>query len=249
MAAKKGRRPQLPPPCDHVAIVALGPSVSQYLDLTKRLGNRRALADQTWAINSLGDVFQCDLVFHMDDVRVQEIRAEAQPQGNIAAMVRWLKTHDGPVMTSQAVPGYPCLVEFPLERALREFGTAYYNSTVAYAVAYAILIGVKRLSLFGIDYTYPNAHQAEKGRACVEYWLGRAHERGMELRLAQETTLLDTVEHGGSGVLYGYDAVHVDVEPGGKVKFSEKPLPTAAEIEAAYDHSKHPNALVEEMKP
>ena len=54
----------------HVAILGLGPSVRQYSELTRRAGGRHAFADQTWAINALGDVYQCDLIFYMDDVRV-----------------------------------------------------------------------------------------------------------------------------------------------------------------------------------
>jgi hypothetical protein len=32
-------------------------------------------------------VLVCDRVFHMDDIAVQEIRAAANPDGNIAAML------------------------------------------------------------------------------------------------------------------------------------------------------------------
>jgi len=63
----------------HVAILALGPSVTQYLEITKRLGGRAKFCDEVWTINALGDVFACDKIFHMDDVRVQEIRAQADP--------------------------------------------------------------------------------------------------------------------------------------------------------------------------
>jgi SAM-dependent methyltransferase len=85
----------------HVAILGLGPSLDQYLELTKRAGGRHRFCDETWAINALGDVFACDLVFHMDDVRIQEIRATAQPDSNIAAMVQWLKNSPVPVITSR----------------------------------------------------------------------------------------------------------------------------------------------------
>lgn len=228
-------RAVLPPRCDHVAIVALGDSVNSYLSLTKRMGGRWALADQVWAINALGGVLDCDLIFHMDDVRVQEIRAEAMPGSNIEAMLQWLRKHPGPIMTSRAVEGYPGLVEFPLEEVLAEFGNVYFNSTVAYAVAYAVWLGVKKISLFGCDFTYPNLHQAEQGRGCVEFWLGRATERGIEIGLPQSTTLMDAGMNGGR-VLYGYDAVNVEITDG-KVTFTEKELPTASEIEAAYNHS------------
>jgi hypothetical protein len=102
----------------HVAILGMGPSVNQYLEHTKRLGGRRAYCDETWCINALGDVFACDRVFHMDDVRIQQIRADAKPESNIARMLDWLKTTKTPVVTSRAHPDYPSLEEFPLAEAL-----------------------------------------------------------------------------------------------------------------------------------
>ena len=59
----------------HVVILGLGPSLESYVDLVKRLGGRRAFADEVWAINALGDVVACDRFFHMDDFRVQQLRA------------------------------------------------------------------------------------------------------------------------------------------------------------------------------
>jgi len=160
-------------PDRHIAILGLGPSLDQYLEHTKRLGGRSRFCDETWAINALGNVFDCDLIFHMDDVRIQEIRAEAAPASNIAAMLEWLKTSRVPVITSRAHPDYPALVDFPLEDVLNHLGHDYFNNTAAYAVALAIHIGATKISLFGMDYTYPNVHDAEKGRACVEFWRRR----------------------------------------------------------------------------
>lgn len=49
---------------------------------------------------------------------------------------------------------------------------------------------------------------------------------------------------------YGYDCVELGISRDGdaiKVEFTDREaLPTAAEIEHAYDHSRHPNAMVEE---
>lgn len=232
----------------HVAILGLGPSLNQYLEITKRLGGRSRFCDETWTINALGDVFSSDLIFHMDDIRIQEIRAEAAPQSNIATLVQWLKTHPGPVMTSRAHPDYPGLVEFPLEAVLNDLGHDYFNSTAAYAIAFAIHIGVEKISVFGMDFTYPDAHDAEKGRACVEFWLGTAAARGIKISLPKTTTLMDAM-HTRAARLYGYDTQDVAfvMHPDGQLKleFTEREtLPSAAEIEAAYDHSAHPNALV-----
>lgn len=226
----------------HVAILGLGPSLDQYLEITKRLGGRSRFCDETWAINALGNVFDCDLIFHMDDVRIQQVRAEAAPASNIAAMLHWLKTSRVPVVTSRAHPDYPALVEFPLEDVLNHLGHDYFNSTAAYAVAFAIHAGATKISLFGMDYTYPNAHDAEKGRACVEFWLGQAHARGIRINLPKTTTLMDSM-YPRAARLYGYDCVDIafqSQESGCvKLQFTNKTtLPTAAEIERNYDHSR-----------
>lgn len=232
----------------HVAILGLGPSVRQFLELTKRMGGRRAFCDEVWGINGLGDVFACDLVFHMDDVRIQQIRSDAKPQSNIARMLDWLKTYEGPVITSRAHPDFPCLVEFPLADVLNENPQGYFNNTAAYAVAYAIHTGATKISCFGMDFTYPDAHQAEKGRACVEFWLGIAAARGIQISVPKTTSLLDALNSQDQR-FYGYDTLELEFQRGpdgvkiGKTERTE--LPTAEEIEAAYDHNRHPNQLVE----
>jgi len=233
-----------------VCILGLGPSVNQYLEVTKRIGGRHKLADEIWGINALGGVFECDKIFHMDDVRIQEIRAKSAPESNISVMLDWIKNHKGPIVTSRAHPDYPGLVEFPLEAVLNEFGHDYFNSTAAYAVAYAIFLGVEKLMIFGNDFTYPNSHDAEKGRACVEFWLGVASQRGIKISLPQSTSLMDAMMTRAAR-LYGYDCVdvifHEDETDNKKInlEFKEKSsLPTAEEIETNYDHSVHPNPLV-----
>lgn len=235
---------ELPVP-DHVAIVGLGPSCATFFEITRRLGGVSAYCDEVWGLNAIGDVLRCDRVFHMDDVAVQEIRAAARPDDNIAAMVRWLKTHPGPIYTSIVRPGYPGMVPFPLEEVLNRKhdgngGAPYFNSTAAYAVAFAVHIGVKHISLYGIDYTMPNVHQAEKGRACVEFWLGIAAARGIGISAPSTSTLLDACAP-AEDRLYGYDGVDIALhdQADGSVKVEMTPrasLPTADEMERRYDH-------------
>lgn len=232
----------------HVAILGLGPSLDAYVDMVKRLGNRRNLADEVWGINALGDVLNCDRIFHMDDVRVQEARAAAKPDSNIAAMIGWMKKHPGPIYTSIPHPDYPGTVAYPLQDVINSCGMAYFNSTCAYAVAYAVHIGVKEISLWGCDFTYPNAHQAEKGRACVEFHLGIAKARGIAIGFPIQSTIMDACAPVTERI-YGYDMVHLSIEDdeNGLSKVTMTPrdeIPTAAEIEDRYDHNKHPNNLV-----
>jgi hypothetical protein len=232
----------------HVAICALGPSIVSFMDLTMRMGGCAKFCDEVWGINALGDILQCDRVFHMDDVRIQEIRAAKNPDGNIAAMLPWMKKHPGPIYTSRTHPDYPGMVPFPLEEVLNDVPKGYMNSTAAHAVAYAVYLGVKKITLFGMDFTYANSHHAEKGRACVEFWLGVAAARGIEIAMPQQSSLMDAREPMGER-FYGYDTVDLNIiRVAGRIKidFTEKAkLPTADEIEHRYDHTRHVNSLVE----
>jgi hypothetical protein len=225
--------------------------MGQFAEIAKRAGGRSAFCDEVWGINAIGDVLACDRVFHMDDVRIQQVRADARPQSNIAQMLRWLRRHPGPVYTSRAHPEYPGLVDFPLQDVISDLKFAYFNSTAAYAVAYAVHLRVSRISLFGIDFTYPNAHTAEKGRACVEFYLGLAAARGIEISIPRVSSLMDGC-HSEEDRLYGYDTLQVALArdaQGVTVQFTERDgLPTADEIEARYDHSVHPNALVQAVE-
>lgn len=219
----------------HVSILALGPSLAGYTEIVKRMGGRQAFCDEVWGINAVGGIFQCDRIFHMDDVRVQERRAAAAPQSNIANMLSWLKLHEGPIYTSHVEPGYPGLVPFPLEEAIKDLGMPYFNSTAAYAVAFAIMNKVRQISVFGFDFTYQNSHKAERGRACVEFWLAAARARGISIKVGEGSSLLDVCEPFENRV-YGYDGYEVSVYGDGRVEFNPKELPSAEEIEARYCH-------------
>lgn len=244
-----------PPPAiarvpEHVVILGLGPSLEAFVDLAKRAGGRSAFCDEVWGINAVADVISCDRVFHMDDVRVQQLRADAEPESNIASMLKWLKRHPRPVYTSRPHEDYPGLVAYPLQDVIRSCGFAYFNSTAAYAVAYAVHIGVKKIGLFGFDFTYKDSHKAEKGRACVEFHLGIAKARGIEIGFPENTSLMDSCAPFEERI-YGYDTLDVAMEGVGEepvtVSFTPKPEDrwvTAAQIEARYDHAKHPNPLV-----
>jgi hypothetical protein len=225
----------------HISILGLGPSVRQYLELTKRYGGRRAFCDETWGINSLGDVFACDRIFHMDDCRIQEIRAAAKPDSNIARMLDWLKTTKTPVVTSIPRPEYPSCEAFPLAEVLTKYPYGYFNSTAAYAIAYALHVGATKITCFGMDYSFQDSHTAEKGRGCVEFWLGMAAMQGVEISVPRTTSLLDACNSLNER-FYGFDCVDLDIqrgESGIEIGMKAKDvLPTADEIERAYDHTK-----------
>lgn len=230
-----------PPPLvpDHVAIVAMGSSKQTFINLAANLGDPWRIADQIWAINSMGNLIRHDILFHMDDLKVQEIRAAAQPESNVAGMLRWLRTHDRPIMTCKAYDDYPMSQELPVDGCLNAVGYPYLNTTVSHAVAYAIYLGVKKISMYGADFSYPNVHKRERGRANVEFLLGIAAARGIQIEVAQDSTLLDAVEPDYMRI-YGYDMEDIGVFHNGhgwEMKRTVKATPpTAEEIENRYEH-------------
>lgn len=222
-----------------VAIVAMGRTLDQYIDATKMAGGRSALYDQVWAVNDLAGVIDCDAVFHMDDFRVQQERAD---RGNkrIEGLLNTLKKCSKPIFTSVPQSEYPTSVEYPLEFVINETGVRdwpYFNHTVPYAVAYAVAHKYQEIHLFGMDYDYAGGKRSEKGRACTEWWCGFAEGRGQKVRVAKGSTLKDT-NMPTALRLYGHDGVKVTMDKDGHIKREPIPLPTAEEIEARYldDH-------------
>jgi SAM-dependent methyltransferase len=245
--AEGGTARHLPPPIktvpQSVAIVAMGASALTYVSLCSQAGDRHRLADETWVVNAMAGVLAHDRVFHMDDMRLQEMRAAVNPKGNVAGLANWLRTHPGPIYTSRAYPEFPGAVEFPLAEVMTKTGHGYFNSTVAYAIAYALHLkltqgGPRRLELYGIDFSYPNGHKREKGRACVEFWLGLCSAHGIDFMIARDSTLMDASVPEAEK-MYGYDGYELAIdmkEDGFHVTKTDKPLPSVEEIERRYSH-------------
>ena len=104
-----------------------------------------------------------------------------------------VRKHEGPIYTCTLDDRVPGAVKYPLEEVVKDTGLCYFNNTVPYAIAFAIYHKVTHLYLYGIDYSYKsNIVMAEAGRACTEFWISAAVARGMQIEVAQDSTLLDT---------------------------------------------------------
>jgi len=88
---------------------------------------------------------------------------------------------------------------YPLSEIVAEYHTAYFANSIAYMLAYAMREKADKVKLYGIDHLTFQTYILE--RACLEYWLGRMVERGIEVEIASGSALLKT----GDGKLYGYD--------------------------------------------
>lgn len=88
-------------------------------------------------------------------------------------------------------------IKYPLDEIIREFHSKYFTSTICYMIALAIYWGYERIKLYGVDYLIGYEYIEAKGG--VEYWLGRAEERGIQVKISEGSQLLQTF----NGQIYG----------------------------------------------
>ena len=163
----------------------MGKSRLDYGTAATCAGGYRGVAEEIWAINKMGGVIFHDVMWRMDDL--MKNRKLMYPE-----YLRWLKKHPC-IVTSTAYPEeFPGSVEYPLEAVLQNIGVPYFNTTPAYALGYAIYLGIPKVHLYGMDYTYPEQSIAEAGRGCFEWLMGIAYARNIELLVGPNTSLLDT---------------------------------------------------------
>ena len=126
--------------------------------------------------------------------------------GQTPSMRKVLKTHKGPIYTCELDDRCPGLVEYPINEVMKAGKSCYLNNTVAYAVAFAYMCKVGKLSLYGVDYSYKgNLHFAEQGRGCVEYWLAKLISQGCKVGLGASSGSTTPQETEEIGRLYGGD--------------------------------------------
>ena len=171
----------------HVALLGLGHSQLDYhLSLT-----HSEQYDEVWAINAMCAVVQPDRVFMMDPA--SRFFDSEDAGGQTEVMRRVLPELTCPVYSCELDERVPAIEPYPLDKIVRDLGCGYFNNTVSYAIAFAMWSKVKRLSVFGVAFTYTtNMHYAELGRACCEFWLARCMADGMEVAVAPRSPLLDT---------------------------------------------------------
>lgn len=173
-----------------VAIVGMGLSHADYV-IQAIVNGKESIADEIWGINAIGGVIKCDKIFMMD--HIDDLTHSPR--------FSWAKECETPIITSDAtLKGFKNLIEYPLEEIFDSFKITYFSNTIPYTIAYAMWIGVESISLFGVDYNYTDSSVTETGRGCTEFWLALAVSKGIDVRVAKNSTLLGTNEQ----KFYGY---------------------------------------------
>jgi hypothetical protein len=182
-----------------VAIVAMGLSQIDF-----HLSQAHSIKfDEVWAINAMiGVLPDIDRAFILDPM---SRFLDTEDAGGMTNMMRAkLPKAHCPIYTCELDQRVPAAVEYPLEEIVASLGCSYFNNTVAYSIAFALWAKVKSISVFGVDFTYnSNMHFAEAGRGCVEFWLSKCIDAGIEVSIAPRSSLMDT-DVDIKDKLYGY---------------------------------------------
>lgn len=139
--------------------------------------------DEVWTVNYGGRIYCHDKLWVMDDMR--DIAQRERLYGD------FLKSHDRPIITTKAYREFPMAVEYPIKDVVEKVGDDFFSSTVSYAIAWAMVNGVKELYLYGCDFHYPNQGVRELGGQGSAYLLGLARHFGMTFRIPPSTTFMD----------------------------------------------------------
>ena len=171
-------------PTKKVAIVAYAPS--------------RVLApfnDPTWEIWGLNELYgyipdRWDVWFEPHSAEVMRRTA------NFEKHHEWLKAQTKPIYMKEHYPGIPASVAYPIKQVLDRFGT-YFNNSVSWLIALAILEGATEIALYGVDMALGTEYSDQ--RPSCEYMIGFARGMGIPVYVPTECDLLK------SAWLYGFE--------------------------------------------
>lgn len=151
----------------------------------------KPIYDEVWTINHMGKALKgwSTLIFHMDDLKCDERFVGSMYELGI------------PVMTSTAYEEFPNSVAYPIQDIWDAVKLDYFETTVDYAIAFAVWRRVGWLELYGCDFTSPDNTLLEEGRTSAEFWLGFTAGRGVKFAVVAGSTLMGCDR---ARKLYGY---------------------------------------------
>jgi len=119
----------------------------------------------------------------------------------------WLKEpHPFPIYMLEKHPDIPASLTYPFREVCDAFlphllrgekPTEYFTSTTCYMIPLAILQGATRLELYGIEAATDTEYAYQ--RPGLEFWLGIAIGRGLEVSIRPESMVCNAIVYGFAG--------------------------------------------------
>ncbi len=98
----------------------------------------------------------------------------------------------------------PNMIQFPIQLLLRELGVVNFTSSIAYMMAYAIVMDVRKINVYGVDMWCGNNHpEYNFEKPCLDYLLGMQQGRGIQVVMPASAALMD--RNAMLHSLYGYN--------------------------------------------
>ena len=137
-------------------------------------------------------IVPADLAFIMDDLRWYSAAHPDYGQDILEAEL--------PIITNQVYPEHQAagrVHQYPLAEILEWINSPptpayFHDNSIPYILTYAGMIGVERISLFGVDFSHANVSRVEAGREVATFWLGFLAGRGTKVEIASSSTLMQT---------------------------------------------------------
>lgn len=114
----------------------------------------------------------------------------------------WLKSdRDYPIYMQESHADIPNSVALPLDEMTDKFlqGEKYYTSSLSYMLVFAMLLGYKRIELYGFEMGTNTEYHYQ--RANAEYLIGLGKGLGFDIILPEQSGIL-------KGKLYGYEEMY-----------------------------------------
>ena len=128
-----------------------------------------------------------DRLFEMHDIRLIEVESSRRPEGYIETL------KECSVSLYMQEKYFPNVTAYPFN----EMEIDYFNSSIAYMIALAIHEKAEFIGVYGVDMQANDEYFYQKPN--VEYLLGLAKGKGIEIKLPSESPLLKFC---GDGILF-----------------------------------------------
>lgn len=176
-----------------VVILATGPSRNDYLNILASATPDILETDEVWGVNTATNFARVDVTFMMDDY--------AAIKGHSPVHQKIYETAREPIITTVPRKECPTAIAYPLADVLiMNPNRDFLNHCVSYILAYAALIGVEEICIFGADYLAAaqpygdsTVHWQLPSRflGCASYWAGFCEARGMKVIATPNSPFLD----------------------------------------------------------
>ena len=100
---------------------------------------------------------------------------------------QYLSTCNDKLYVVEPHPTYPNAKIFPKDEIKKHFGS-YFTSSIAWMFAMALMEGATEIGLWGVDMRGDGEYSHQ--RPCLEYWIGRAMEKGIKIHIHNNSVLL-----------------------------------------------------------